>query len=96
MILALKILSEGVWGDSVIEWVSSIAILALLGGAAHTVYRLYRHHECHVEAPKNCHRLGHPVQGTALLACRAHHPGLPEEPITARHIDIAHRDANVP
>ena len=36
--------------------------------------RIWRHFECDVEAPENCHRRGHLVPGTGHKACGEHHP----------------------
>lgn len=50
------------------------------------------HHTCTVNSPRFCWRLGHPVVGTALRACRKHHPAVPKR-VTAEHVAQAHRDA---
>ncbi len=36
--------------------------------------RIWRHFECDVETPENCHRRGYTVPGTGHKACGAHHP----------------------
>jgi len=45
-----------------------LADITLLGGA----YALLRHHNCHA---KGCWRIGRrPVEGTAYVVCKKHHP----------------------
>src|ERR1700759_3334336 len=45
-----------------------LADITLIGGA----YAILRRHNCHA---KGCWRIGrHPVEGTAYLVCRKHHP----------------------
>jgi hypothetical protein len=63
MILALRILQEQVWGDSLIECLSLFTLLGAFG-------TLYHHIECHHE---NCHRLGRFKHGHLHL-CHIHHP----------------------
>lgn len=36
--------------------------------------KIWRHFECDVEDPTDCHRRGHPVAGTGHKACGEHHP----------------------
>lgn len=56
---------------------SDLGELAIVGGLA----TLVRKHNCHV---KRCPRLGrHPVEGTAFVVCRRHHP---EDSPTAEHV----------
>jgi hypothetical protein len=58
---------------------SDLAEVTLITGAAIAAYRWKRNTECHVEAPKNCHRFGRPVPGTGHRACRLHHPHAEEK-----------------
>lgn len=71
---------------------SDIGEVTIIGGAI----LFYRHHTCHVDAPKFCWRPGrHPVDGTPYRACKRHHP-LVEESVTAEVIAgarTAHVDA---
>lgn len=67
MILGLKLLQEGVWGDSVFEWLSLVTLVSAAGA-------LYVRHNCHEH---HCLRMswhpdkdGHPV-------CKKHHPDHP-------------------
>jgi hypothetical protein len=53
---------------------SDLGELTLITGLLLALWRTHKHLECHVEAPKNCHRWGHLVPGTGHRACRAHHP----------------------
>jgi hypothetical protein len=53
---------------------SDFGELTLITGLAVGFWRTRRHLECHVESPRNCRRIGHPVPGTAHRACRRHHP----------------------
>jgi hypothetical protein len=60
-----------------------LADITLLGGA----YAILRHHNCHV---KGCWRVGrHPVDGTAYVVCRKHHP---EKSPTAEQVRTAHTE----
>lgn len=61
---------------------SDIGEVAIIGG----ILAIVRRHNCHV---KGCWRVGrHPVEGTAFVVCRAHHPdGKP----THRDVLDAHR-----
>jgi len=59
---------------------SDVGELAIIGA----IYGAYRKHACHEH---RCWRLGrHPVAGTPYVACRKHHPGVPDK---ARRGDIA-------
>lgn len=58
---------------------SDFGELTLITGLAIGFWRTRKHLECHVEAPKNCHRLGRPVPGTGHRACRLHHPHAQEK-----------------
>ncbi len=66
----LRCKSYNLW-SGIISDVSEITLLGVFLGAA---WRVRKHFECHVELPKNCHRIGHPVLGTGHRACRRHHP----------------------
>ena len=68
MILALKILQENVWGDSVLEYLGLLSLFALGGGAWH-------HIACH---KNGCHRLGRFTHGHYKL-CHIHHPDVPND-----------------
>ena len=51
------------------------------------------HHNCHA---RGCWRLGkHPVEGTPYVACRKHHPHVPDTGATAGEIHVAHHEARV-
>jgi hypothetical protein len=66
-------------------------------GFSGVLITIYHHLECHVQAPKNCHRLGHPVPGTPHRACHEHNPATTfpiEEKITAKHLKTAHNILN--
>lgn len=68
MFVALKLLQEGVWGDSVIEWTSVITLVAGFTG-------LYLHHTCH---KYGCLRPAwHIDPETGHLLCKRHHPDHP-------------------
>ncbi len=41
--------------------------------------RIWRHFECDVEIPENCHRRGYTVPGTGHKACKTHHRHASEE-----------------
>ena len=63
--------------------------------------RIWKHFECDVEAPENCHRRGHPVAGTGHKACGEHHVHRHDNrksPTTAEDILRHHREgeAHVP
>jgi len=58
---------------------ANIGELALLSGFFGALWRTRKHLECHVEVPKNCHRLGTPVAGTGHRACWRHHPHTQEK-----------------
>jgi hypothetical protein len=65
---------------------SDVGELAIIGG----LVQMYRKHVCHVDG---CYRLSkHPVAGTPYLACRKHHPTVPDI-ITAAHVAHAHARA---
>jgi hypothetical protein len=81
-VLATFFSSPLVWSTSIIELLTVVGLFSLIGG-------LYRHFECHVGT---CHRLGHPVQGTAHRACWHHHPQLHRK-TTAEDIAKAAKDA---
>ena len=52
-----------------------VLTILLLGLALKLVWpRIWRHFECDVESPNNCHRRGHPVPGTGHKACGEHNP----------------------
>ncbi len=58
--------------------------------------RIWKHFECDVEQPENCHRRGHVVAGTGHKACGEHHPhrhDKRESPITAQDILRNHEAA---
>lgn len=56
---------------------SDLGELAIVGGLVTLVTK----HNCHV---KRCPRIGrHPVEGTAFMVCRRHHP---EDSPTAEHV----------
>jgi hypothetical protein len=68
------------WGGDLGE----VVIIGALWGA-------YRKHTCHVDG---CWRLSrHHVEGTPYIACKKHHPTVPET-VTAEHIADAHAVAN--
>lgn len=81
------------------NWYSGFAAnfgeLVILTGLSGFAWRVHKHLECHVELPKNCHRLGRPVAGTGHRACRRHHPHADERGtgITAASILERHEDA---
>jgi hypothetical protein len=61
---------------------SDIGQVVIIGG----LLSIYRKHNCHVHG---CWRLGrHPVEGTAYVVCRRHHP---DGPVTRNHVFDAHR-----
>lgn len=66
----------------------------ILGGLV-GFWRIRKHVECHVEAPKNCHRIGRSVPGTGHRACRKHHPHAQEKGtgITAEDILRHHEES---
>jgi hypothetical protein len=73
---------------------SDLGELTLITGLAFGAWRTRKHLECHVEAPKNCHRIGRPVAGTGHRACRLHHPHAQEKgAVTAEDIARHHREA---
>lgn len=53
---------------------SDFGEVTLVTGLFVTGWRIRKNLVCHVEAPKPCHRIGHPVPGTGHRACRRHHP----------------------
>jgi len=64
------------WGG----FLSCISEVTIIGG----LVAVYRKHSCH---EPRCWRLGHhPVTGTPYVACRKHHPALPDK---ARPGDIS-------
>ncbi len=67
---------------------SDLGEVTLITGLARAFWRTRRHLECHVEAPKNCHRIGHPVPGTGHRACRLHHPHAQEKGTQTTAADI--------
>jgi hypothetical protein len=68
MILAFQILQEGVWGDSVIEWLSLTTLIAGVVG-------LYLHHTCH---KYKCLRPAwHPDPETGHPVCKRHNKDHP-------------------
>lgn len=65
----------------------SIPQVAIIGG----VWAGYRKINCHA---KGCPRIGHyAVEGTPYKVCRYHHPKVPNEGVTGKHIRDAHRIA---
>jgi hypothetical protein len=64
-------------------WSGFAGDLTLITGA--TVY--LRHRNCHVKGCKAIRT--HPVLGTPYIACRKHHPHIPDEPITPEIIESA-------
>ncbi len=81
------------------NWWSGLASdfgeVTLISGLAVGFWRTRRHLECHVESPKNCHRIGRPVPGTGMRACRLHHPHAAEKGtgITAEDIKAHHEES---
>jgi hypothetical protein len=73
----------------------SLIYISLFISFIYTAYKFYRHVECHVEAPKNCRRIGRPVAGTGHRACRLHHPHAEEKGtgITAEDILRHHEES---
>ncbi len=70
---------------------SDFGQLTLITGLVAVTWRTRKHLECHVESPKNCHHIGHPVAGTGHRACRLHHPHAEEKGgITAEDIARHH------
>jgi hypothetical protein len=69
--------------------------LVLIGTLLVSLWRVRKHLECHVESPKNCHRIGRPVPGTGHRACRLHHPHASEKGtcVTAEDIARHHEDS---
>jgi len=77
MLATLHFLSEQVFGDSYLEFLS-LAVLVSAFTAA------YKHIECR---QSGCHRLGRFPHGHLKL-CARHHPHVPNDgKITAAHID---------
>ncbi|HEV2375849.1 MAG TPA: hypothetical protein VGS19_27240 [Streptosporangiaceae bacterium] len=73
----------GFWSGAAGD-VSSLAVFGAL-------LALVRKHNCHVHG---CWRVGrHPVEGTAYVVCRRHHP---DGPLTHEHVLRAHRGAVPP
>ncbi len=74
---------------------SDLGEVTLITGLAIGFWRTKKHLECHVESPKNCHRIGRPVPGTGHRACRAHHPHAQEKGtgITAEDILRHHEES---
>jgi len=74
---------------------SDLGELTLITGVAVAFWRTRKHLECHVEAPRPCHRIGHPVAGTGHRACRRHHPHAQEKGsgITAEDIARHHEQS---
>lgn len=67
----------------------------LITGLVATAVGWYVHHQCHVEAPRNCRRIGHRVPGTAHFACREHHPhGEVKGAVTVEDILRHHEESN--
>lgn len=71
---------------------SDFGEITLITGLIVVVWRVRNHLECHVESPKNCHRIGRPVYGTGHRACRKHHKyaaekgsGITEDDIWLHH-----------
>jgi hypothetical protein len=58
---------------------SDLGQVTLITGLIVGFWRVRKHLECHVESPKNCHRIGRPVAGTGHRACRLHHPNATEK-----------------
>lgn len=75
-------------------WSGIAGATAIFSGTVAAFITYWKHVECHVESPKNCHRIGHPVAGTGHRACRHHHPHA-ESPgsITAQDIARHHEEA---
>lgn len=75
-------------------WSGIMGALTIFAGFASALLFAYKHLECHVESPKNCHRLGHPVPGTGHRACHQHHPHAEEKgAITAGDIARHHEES---
>lgn len=71
-------LDNGVW---YLFWSGIFFVLVLFIGQAANVAVTYRKHNCHVHG---CWRMGrHPVEGTAYVVCRRHHP---DGHVTAGHV----------
>lgn len=73
---------------------SDFGQITLITGLIAAAVGWYFHHQCHVEAPNNCKRLGHRVPGTAHFACREHHPhGAVKGGVTAEDILKHHEES---
>lgn len=68
---------------------ANFGYLTIITGFLLGAWRTRKHLECHVEAPKNCHRIGRPVPGTGHRACRLHHPHAEEKGSGITQEDIA-------
>jgi hypothetical protein len=89
---------EPLWGWGYQFWSgigSDLGELVLITGLGTFFWRVKKKTECHVEAPKNCHRFGYPVPGTGHRACRKHHPHAAEKGsgITAADIAAHHEES---
>lgn len=73
---------------------SDLGEITLITGLGIGFWRTRKHLECHVESPKNCHRIGRPVPGTGHRACRKHHPHASEKgSITMEDIARHHEES---
>lgn len=64
---------QGTWYGFWSGFGSDIGEVTIIGG----LVAMYRKHTCH---QPRCWRLGHhPVAGTPYMACRRHHPALPDK-----------------
>ena len=96
--LSLNSLLHPLSGEGYAFWSgigSDFGQLTLITGLAIAAWRIRKHLECQVEAPRNCHRLGRPVPGTGHRACRRHHPHASEKGsgVTAAEILRHHEDS---
>lgn len=73
----------------------NIPLIGMFVSILVAMWRVYKHVECDVESPRNCHRIGHRVPGTAHFACHTHHPHAEEKGnITVEDIHRHHKEAN--
>jgi hypothetical protein len=78
---------------------AALKVLVLLAVLRLVWPKIWKHFECDVEAPANCHRRGYRVGTTGHKACGAHHPDRHDKtvsPTTAEDILREHTKSQSP